>query len=486
MAPPTAEAKRLPSLLCLVLLAATTVPALPQEDGLAAALNDAIRSARRTTGRLGVHVVRVADGEEVAAYRADDLHIVASNTKLFTTGAALDQLGPGYLFETEVFYRGPVNGGVLRGDLLVRGAGDPNLSGRHYFGDALAPFRPWAEALLRLGVRSVGGDLVLEHGFLDDELVHPDWPRNQLDRWYEAPVSALSFSDNSLLVRAWPNGGSRGSVEVLPDLGVLEVSNSTRTVSSARQHSVRIDRAVASPRVEVSGPLYRSAAPVEAWISVPDPLAYFGAALRRAFAEAGIVVEGEIVPTAELPDRAGWRRLAVHRSDLLTTIAVINKRSQNFYAESLLKTLGAERCGEGSWRAGLELIREFLADLGVAGDYKLADGSGMSRNNLFSARQLTTYLQGMVYHPLSREFLESLPYSGEIGLKWEERLAEPPYRGNVFAKTGGLRGVITLSGYAKGRSGALYAFSILCNETRGAGRAKAAQDEILRRLIEHG
>jgi D-alanyl-D-alanine carboxypeptidase/D-alanyl-D-alanine-endopeptidase (penicillin-binding protein 4) len=92
----------------------------------------------------------------------------------------------------------------------------------------------------------------------------------------------------------------------------------------------------------------------------------------------------------------------------------------------------------------------------------------------------------MFTHPHGREFMRSLAYSGEPGLRWEKRLAEPGYAGNVFAKTGTLTGISTLSGYAKARSGRLYAFSILCNGTRGAWHAQRAQDAIVRALVDQG
>ena len=179
--------------------------------------------------------------------------------------------------------------------------------------------------------------------------------------------------------------------------------------------------------------------------------------------------------------------MAEHRTDLLTTVEVILKRSQNFYAESLLKTLGAELCGEGSWEAGLEVLAEYLDGVGIPrGGYQLADGSGMSRGNRMSPRQLTWLLSYMHRRPLGREFIRSLSYSGEPEMTWERRLAEPPYRGNVVAKTGGLNGVSTLSGYAKSTSGRVYAFSILMNGAAERWRAKRAQDRILRVLIDSG
>lgn len=437
---------------------------------------------------LGVHVVDLESGREMYGHRADELHVIASNTKLVTTAAALDALGPGYFLETRVLLRGQIEDGVLDGDLAVIGGGDPNISGRHHGGDPYAVFRRWAAELRRRGVRRVAGDLYLDHGLFDDALTHADWPGRGRDKWYQAPVSALSFSDNCVLVRIKPSDrvGDRPEVELVPSLARFGPSNRASTTSSVRRHRTGVRRAEGSDELTVFGSVYRRAGPVETWVAVADPVEYFGAAMVDALAEEGIVVEGELLPVPRLPGLL-WEGVAVHRSDLLTTIQVTNKRSQNFYAESLIKLLGAERCGRGSWAAGLRTAREFLARMGIPeGGYSLADGSGLSRQNRFSPRQLTRLLVAMNGHPRGREFLRSLPYSGEEGLSWRRRLAEPPYRGNVFAKTGTLLGVSTLSGYVKARSGRVYAFSILCNRTRGAWEARALQDRIVRALIDSG
>jgi len=472
--------------LLLVVMSLGSVPI--QAQGLDQALQDAVSSAKRVSGALGIHVVELASEETVFELRPDDQRIIASNTKLFTTAAALDQLGPGFFIETNVLMKGKLRGGSLQGNLAVVGGGDPNISGRHYEGDSLAVFRSWAQEIRAKGIERVEGDVFLVHGYFEPPRVHPDWPEDQLSRWYEAPVEALSFNDNCVLVRVWPGRtpGSSGRVEMVPDLGIFEIRNTTQTTTSAKRHKVIIDRFNGSNVLTVGGSVFRHAAPVESWVTVPDPLVYFAAAMKRAFEDENVDLQGRVLFSRFLPV-AHWEWAAGYRTDLMTTAEVINKRSQNFFAESLLKLMGAELCGEGSWEAGRMVVEEFLEGLDIhAGTYELADGSGMSRENRFSARQITELLRYMYFHPRGRDFLLTLPYSGEPGLKWERRLAEDPYRGNVFAKTGSLLGVSTLSGYVKARSGKIYAFSILCNRTRGNWQAQRAQDQIVRALVDHG
>jgi D-alanyl-D-alanine carboxypeptidase/D-alanyl-D-alanine-endopeptidase (penicillin-binding protein 4) len=143
------------------------------------------------------------------------------------------------------------------------------------------------------------------------------------------------------------------------------------------------------------------------------------------------------------------------------------------------------RCHEGSWREGIRAIRELVVSLGIpAGSFSMADGSGLSRDNRFPPRALTTLLRFMYFHPAGRELAKSLPYGGEDNGGWKRRFALPPYRGNVLAKTGTLDNVSALSGYAKAVSGKSYAFSLLFNRVNGD--AHTAQDRIVMALVDHG
>ncbi len=470
-------------------LASPQIPQTPpaqtsSETALHRAVGVAVARALQDTASMGVHIVELDTGETVYAYSPDEKRVVASNNKLFTTAAALDALGPGFFFETRLLMRGAMAGETLQGDLGVVGSGDPQISGREFGGDAYGAFRPWAAALREKGVRRVTGDLYLAHGLFEPLRVHPDWPRDQLTEWYEAPVDALSFSDNCILVRVWPGrAGERARVETVPPVPIFRVDNTATT--SAKRRGTRLYVGRADTLLTVKGSIDVNSGPFETWVTVPNPTLYFGSALRAALAEEGIVVEGQLRPVPELPG-AIWERVALHRSDLVTAVRTTNKRSQNFYAETLAKTIGAQRCGRGAWAEGVRAISEFLVSIGVPrGNFNLVDGSGMSRANMATPRAFTILLRHMFFHPAALEFAQSFPYSGEEELKgWRRRMAAPPYRGNVLAKTGTLNGVSSLSGYAKAVSGKSYAFSILINKSRGD--AHGAQDRIVMALIDNG
>lgn len=464
--------------LSLCLFTSAFAAAAPLDQALAA---EVARTAA-ASGALGVNIVELDTGETVFSHNPDQPRVIASNSKLFTTAATLDALGPGYFFETRFLMRGSVDRGVLRGDLGVVGAGDPQISGREYEGDPYGPFRPWAAALRARGIQRITGDLYLADAF-EPTRIHPEWPRDQLTDWYEAPIASLAFSDNCILVRVWPGAAGRlAVVETVPPVPIVRIDNSALTTSKRRGSRLFVGRT--GDLLTVRGSIDAGSGPFETWVTVPDPVLYFGLGLRGALAEEGIAVDGEIRPVAQLPG-AVWEGVAVHRSDLVTAITTTNKHSQNFYAETLSKVLGAVRCGEGSWSAGTRAIEELVVAIGAPpASVHLVDGSGMSRSNQATPRAITTLLRHMFFHPAGSVFVQSLPYGGEDNRSWKRRLAAPPYRGNVFAKTGTLNGVSALSGYAKAVSGKTYAFSIVIERSRID--AHGAQDRIVMALIDNG
>lgn len=475
--------------LAALLLLLAAGPLAARDADFQSAVNDQVRAARRVAPELGVLVAEVESGETVYGFNPETQRIIASNTKLFTTAAALDRLGPAYFFETKILLEGTVQDGALVGRLAIIGGGDPTISGRFYYDDPLGPLRSWAKALRYIGIERIRGDIVLVHGFFDRQLVHPDWPRDQLTRWYEAPVSALSFGDNCVLMQVRPGAraGQPAAASTIPSLSLFRLDNNARTTGDRRGSNLSFGRPATTPHVlTVNGWIDRRTEKVLHPLTVADPLDFFAAAFQQALAEEGITVEGTSRFAATLP-AGSFRTFLTFRTDLLTVLEVANKRSQNFFAESLIKLLGAERCGAGSWEAGQRVMAEFLDEIGIPpGTYSQADGSGMSRNNRFSPAQIIRLLGAMYHHRWGPEYLRTLPYSGEVGLRWARRLASPPYRGNVLAKTGALRAVSSLSGYAKARSGTLYAFSILMNGGGGGDAAHAAQDRIVRAVVDHG
>ncbi len=482
---PSARCLRPLVLLLLLALVPAAEPAPRRAAGLGGALARATRAAR--VGALGVHVRAVDDASTVFAHHAGDLFALASNTKLLTTGTALGVLGPGYFFTTELRRRGTVSGGTLHGDLAVIGGADPMFSWRLTpGGDAYAVFRDWARRLAAAGIRRVEGDLFLDHGLFAGPTHNPRWNPDKYMEWYQPPVAAFAFDENTVKVRAVPapRPGRPATVETVPPLAMFQLHGEVRTLPGWRGNRLVVSRRPGSDELEVSGGVYVHADELAKPLAVADPVTYFGSALLAAFREEGVVVSGRPRPVPELPGLS-WRTVAVHRTALLDVLGVTNHESQNLFAEMLVKLIGATRCGEGSWERGVAAVREVVAEHGVdPAALVLHDGSGLSRDNRMEPAAMTRWLTALHHEPWGPWFVATLPTGGEEGSTLEKRLDEGPYPGSFHAKTGTLVGISTLSGYARGRSGRLYAFSVLVRG--GIGGGHKIQEAVVRALIDHG
>jgi D-alanyl-D-alanine carboxypeptidase/D-alanyl-D-alanine-endopeptidase (penicillin-binding protein 4) len=434
-----------------------------------------------------VEVREVRTGALVAERGSTAPIAPASNMKLFTSLAALDLLGDDFEYRTTLSYRGRIDaGGTLRGELKVTGRGDPTIGGRFHDGNSVAVFEQWADELKRAGIRAVDGSIVFEHGYFDTEYVHPTWPANQLMHWYEAPVGALSLQEGCVAVRVRPGKpGGRPIVSLDPPTNYLRIENSAVTRS---RHGLLVTRRSGSNTIVVDGNVGRNTGQTEVFVTVIDPVRYFATVMTETLAKKGVTVTGAPRFVAE-DGRSDWTQVAEYRTPLAVVLFVVNKKSQNHYAEQLLKTIGAEVKGVGSWEAGAHAVDEWLqAKVGVkAGQFAMVDGSGMSRYNRASAEAFVALLRYAWTRPYLRDFLSSMPYSGEEDSRLKHRLNEAPYARQVYAKTGYISGVVGLSGYVRGRSGKVYAFSFLFNDYRsGVWEMYRLQDEMLKELVNNG
>ncbi|MEO6323012.1 MAG: D-alanyl-D-alanine carboxypeptidase/D-alanyl-D-alanine-endopeptidase, partial [Thermoanaerobaculia bacterium] len=371
---------------------------------------------------FSVAVARVGESEPILSVNGDAPLILASTTKVFTTASALDRLGLDYKFKTRVYRDAAVGeDGILPGHLVIVGGGDPAISGRLFDDDPLAVFRPWAASLAKQGIRQLKDGLLLDVSFFDDVRVHPDWPAEQEQNWWQAPTSALSYNDNVVLVRA--TGGLRPGAPAL--LGfypagppLLSLIGQVMT-AAGRGARVGVRRTSGSHTVVAQGLVGRN----RTWtgdVTVPDPPLYMAAALSQVLRENGIQLgappkvqtEPLKVPTA----LSGRVLLHTHETPILPVLSVCNKRSQSFYAEQILKTLGAETRGVGTWSNGEKEVSAFLQRLGLDPDrYRLVDGSGRSRSNMASAQAYLDFLKALATKWSKFDaFQPSLAISGDM------------------------------------------------------------------------
>ena len=465
-------------------------PAAPLDSATGSTLKERLDSlVNGNVSRISdasIQIVEVDSGT-VLSERNPHLPLApASNMKLFTTAAAIDLLHPDFQVTTTVYARGQVDpSGTLEGDLKIVGHGDPTIGGRFHDNHATAVIDEWATDIKRAGIKTVRGNLIFEYGYMDTQYIHPTWPENQLVNWYEAPVSAFSMQEGCVEVRVLPSRpGKQCVVQLDPPTSFLDLQNSCVTGRGLPF----ITRVRNTNDILVRGGVPARSGPTEVFVTVEKPIEYFASVTNEAFQRDGIAIKGEIIltPRDERPD---WRAVAQHSTPLNVIVYVINKKSQNTYAEQLVKILGAQEKHEGSWKSGTETVKEWLTGkLGVPeNEFSPADGSGMSRDNRASANAFVHLLRYMWKSPYREDFVSSLPYSGDPDAKFGHRLKTAPYARQVYAKTGYIVGVVGLSGYVHGASGKIYAFSFLFNRYHtGVYAVYHLQDEMLKELIKNG
>lgn len=432
-------------------------------------------------GVWGVDVRSLDSGESLYSLNADKLMMPASNMKIVTLAAAAETLGWDHRFTTTLETDAPIVDGVLQGDLVVRGTGDPTINARE--NRASAVLDEWAAALSAAGISTIDGRIVGDDRAFDDEGVGPGWAWDYLQYGYAAPVGALQFNENvaSLAVLPAADEGRPAFVSLTAGSGYL-VLNRTTTGAAGTPETITYTRHIDRPLLEIAGSVpLPSDGPnrtVNRSVAVVNPTVFFAQQLKDGLLTRGIRVTGEAVDmddiAAGVPGAIGLkadtaaapRVLATTQSPGLREMStVLMKVSQNLYAETLLKAIGATRGGPGTWDRGRAGAREVLTSWGLPTDaYVMSDGSGLSRYNYLTPRMITTVLERLHRDPKHRDaFVATLPIAGKDGTI-ERRMRRSRAEGNAVAKTGSIANVRALSGFLETRDGETLVFSVLTND----------------------
>ncbi|HYX81426.1 MAG TPA: D-alanyl-D-alanine carboxypeptidase/D-alanyl-D-alanine-endopeptidase [Gemmatimonadales bacterium] len=424
----------------------------------------------------------------------DRLSVPASNTKLIVSAVATVLLPADYRVRTSVYANGTLTDGVLHGDLIVYGRGDPTWSQRCYTVDTLAPGgcdSTWtavaaiADSLRAHGVRRVTGKIVGDGSYFESTLTHWNWGSFDLNWWYAAPVSGLGFHDNSVDFHITPGPfvDAPPVIEWNPDLSFFTFENRARTVpaDSATTIGDNFFRAPGTLNIRAEGTVSLGRSPWIESFALPDPNLFAARALENSLQRKGIAVEGGVASTTDSMAYRALRccgsPLAEYRGRPLPDIIFpILNSSQNWFAEMLLKIVAHEVGDTGSWAKGLDIEKRFLVD-SVRIDstaFALEDGSGLAAGNLVTPHAFVQLLTYMYHHPKRAAFLAGLPRSGQRG-SLLRRFVGTPIEGRVLAKTGSIDRVNTLSGYIEKKDGHVVTFSIQVNGHNVPTRQMLAQ-----------
>ncbi|HEX7050368.1 MAG TPA: D-alanyl-D-alanine carboxypeptidase/D-alanyl-D-alanine-endopeptidase [Longimicrobiales bacterium] len=441
----------------------------------------------------GIEVYDAAADRPLVRRNAGKHFIPASNTKLVVTAVALAELGPEYRFRTDVYVAGAPAGDTTATELVVVGHGDPTLSAR-FHPTAVAPLEALADSVALAGIGRITGDLVVDVTFFDTVAVHPAWELGDLTWSYAAPTSAFAIAEAAVEVEiapgAAPGDTARTAVPLPPTILPVHAAVVTDTAGAAT--TVHALYRPTSDTLYIVGTIPVDAAVDTFAFAVRHPARVAGRAFAAALEARGIEVLGSVRVRRDTAradaEPTPLRRIAAwHSAPLRDIVAAVLKPSQNWIAEQLLKTLGAERAGRGSWTAGLEVERRYLVD--VAGidstAFYLRDGSGLSAQNLLAPHALVQLLAHARAQPWGAAYRRALPRPGEPETTLEERL--DAVAGRVAAKTGTITHVVALSGFARTTGGRELIFSILTNGTgRPSGVVQRGIDRMVSAIVEQG
>lgn len=455
--------------------------ALPVFADLKTDIDALLQSPALAHSITGILVVSLKDGRTLYEQNADLMLIPASNQKLLTSAAALHRLGADFHFTTCLWAAGEIDSqGVLHGDLILQGSGDPTL--------LLKDIEVMAEAIEKAGIRRVEGYLLYDESAFDGIRRGWDWAWDDEPYYYSPCLSAICVERNAVTVFVSPGEqiGAPPRIRLFPPTDYLLVRNEATTSPAGTPSTITITREHARNIAIVRGQIPLDARPDSARqaLSVEEPPRYAMWLLREAMQQRGITTRYRTALSNRVPE--GAKLIHTHTSPALSEmLPLLNKPSDNLIAECLMRTLGAVVRREGSAAAGEQVMLEFLREAGLdLSALNIVDGSGLSRRNQVSARNLVTLLRYMASHPQAKVFIDSLPIAGVDGTL-RNRMVNTPAQGKVRAKTGSLGRVSTLSGYLTTQKGEELVFAILMNNYNGsAAVARSVQDAILVRLVQ--
>ncbi len=495
-------------LLSIALLASVQIPVRAtgvSDPALAVSIEAVLNEKALQPGIQGIDVVSFLNGEALFARNEDKVFMPASNNKILTSCAALAVLGSDFRFITRVKSTSRVKGGVLLGDLVLIGSGDPILS--------TADLDSLARQIASSGIKRIKGTIRYDDRLFDSQRLGDSWAWDDEAAYYSAQISALNCDENTVEILCRPGSkiGAAVRVQISARTSTIRVMNTATTSAYGTIGSLSIDRLRGSNTIPVSGliPLSNTAqgkaaqsgnanlrhsmyAPVA--VTIDNPSLFTAELFAQSLLKAGI----KLAVTTPLPvpidvERTGLRQpvmIAEHRSAPLSELLVkLNKPSDNLIAECLMKTIGTVKKKQGT--SGTEgtgelAARDFFRTLTLDLDQlQQADGSGLSRRNFVSPHNIVRLLSAMRRRPDFNFFYNSLPIAGVDGTL-RNRMKESAAQNNCHAKTGYISHASALSGYVTTGDGEMLAFSILMNNHLCSNSiCVAAQDKIVALLASY-
>lgn len=433
--------------------------------GLAAAL-----SAPTVAGaHVGALVVDAKTGGVLFERNSNDAFAPASTMKLLVGSVALSQIGPDASFRTTMGSDGTVAGDTLRGNLYLRGGGDPSFEA--------AQFADAARALAAMKIARIDGALIVDESAFTAAPYPDGWTIDDLPNDYAAPVTALSVDENAVQLQLHPTTpGAPATLSIVPSTSTVTIDNRTTTGARGAQDTTNLLwPANLANVIRVAGTVPPEGNdPVELDAAVPDPVRFAGEAFITAAQREGITIDPATIRAGTAP--ASARVLWTHASPpLRSLVQTMWLQSDNLYAEALLEDLGGAAPGTDTREQGIAREMQWLQSIGVdARTLTVADASGVSQYDRVTPAALVAILRADWSGPTQALTLAALPLAGKTGTL-AHTFAGTPLEGIVSAKTGTMMHVRALAGFITPPNGHPLIFALLVNDwmDRSAGAADA-------------
>lgn len=434
-------------------------------------------------GTLSLSVRDATTGKEIYDYNSEKIVNVASCMKLVTTATALGTLGADYRFKTDLEYSGAITNGKLNGGIYIKGGGDPSLGSRLIAGQSFSKvINTWVQKIKNLGIKEINQGIIADEEIFSGKVTPEEWTWGDMGNYYGASATSINVMDNTYKLYFQP-GKLRWRAKILktaPYLPKIKFVNEVNTAESGT-----------GDRASISGSPYEQTRYVSGTIpqggsffikgSIPDPADYCAYRLTVALRKAGIKVKEEGTTTRLLklnkkPFSKQRKLIYRHQSPTLKEIIdYTNLYSVNLYTEAMLKMMGVRQEKQGSTHAGTKAIFKYWTSRGVSKTgLMIKDGSGLSRSNGITTKQLSHILYLAKKQSYFKPFYGSIPLAGISGTMKHVKVGFK----NLKAKTGGMTGVVAFTGYFKAKNGKLMSFSLVANDYTCSYRAM--KDKLLK------
>lgn len=439
--------------------------------------------AKVPKSRFGLSIRSVKTGQELAGVRSDEMFTPASTLKTLTTATALHYLPLDFAPQTYITLNGSLEGKTFKGEVVVRGQGDPNYSSR-YYPDPLYVLHTMADSIRALGIDTIEGRLTLDSSYFKGPWKPKHWKPSHFNTLYGVEVAPMEFNDNYTVLYVKPGEavGDSAIVRVSPDVGYVVVNNGITTAKYKKKSRAKWKSEMNpdSTVVTLTGEIDLDADSVQIAFPIRNPVLYFGAALKTAIADKEIT----LVENADVPVGSEYRKFAFSAAPMLSMVDEINQKSNNMFAETLFRIIGAELAGEGSAEGGKEAERKLLDEIGIDhSDFEVYDGCGLSHKNLVKPSSETKLLAFMARDSIrGRYYMNSFASPGVGSGSTRMKNLQTPWL--VCFKTGTINGVFSLAGYIITMDGDTLAVAMYLNEASSSGETcRNVIDSLWMRII---